>query len=274
MAAKKKPQVTETRRAAHHGVPARRSAHHMLLFRRAPKKRTWWIAAGIVVVLGAAVAFTLFYTELDWRQLQRAFARLGAAMNDVNAAAMIPLMAVLPVFGFPIGLVYVAAGARFGPWLGGVVVTVVTVVHLLLTWAIARSVLRRPLEWMIAKRHQQLPHVPDDEQAAVSLIAVLVPGIPYFVRNYLLALAGVRLRIYFWICLPIYVARSYVAIMLGDMSDNPSGRTLLILVGVDGLKLVVCAFVIWRLRQHHRKFHGHEHGPHLAGGLAAPPKPS
>jgi uncharacterized membrane protein YdjX (TVP38/TMEM64 family) len=83
-------------------------------------------------------------------------------------------------------------------------------------------------------------------------MASLVPGIPYFARNYLLALSGVPLWTYFWICLPIYVARSYLTIFLGDLSSDPDGQKLFLIVAVYALKLGICAYLIRRLRQRYK----------------------
>jgi uncharacterized membrane protein YdjX (TVP38/TMEM64 family) len=183
-------------------------------------------------------------------------------IHRVHPVAALPLMAVLPILGFPIAIVYLFAGARFGPLGGGLIVAAITAIHMLGTYLIAKSFLRAPLQRFIEKRHKHLPQVPEDEQAAICVIATLVPGLPYFVRNYILALAGVRLHYFFVVCLPIYVARSYVTILLGDMGADPDKRKLLILLGLDVLKVAICAFVIWRLRVHHRKFHGHEQDHH------------
>jgi uncharacterized membrane protein YdjX (TVP38/TMEM64 family) len=185
-------------------------------------------------------------------------------------------MALLPIVGFPIAVVYLFAGARFGPLGGGLVVAAVTVIHLLGTYVIARSFLREPLKRLIERKHMHLPQVPNDEQVMVCVIATLVPGLPYFVRNYLMALAGVRLKIYLAVCVPMYVARSYVTILLGDMGADPDRRKFIVLIIVDVLKVLICAIVIWRLRVHHRKFHGHEHdhehhAPPHEPGPAAPP---
>jgi uncharacterized membrane protein YdjX (TVP38/TMEM64 family) len=244
-----------------HGHP-RRSARSVLLFAM-PKKRTWWILASIVLALVGAVALVLLLTDLDWSSVQRGFARLNTAMERLNPVAVIPLMAVLPIFGFPIGIVYLVAGARFGMLGGGVIVAAVTAIHLVASYYIGRSFLRGPIERFIEKRHHHLPQVPEDEQILVCVIAALLPGLPYFVRNYLLVLAGVRLKIMFWVCWPIYIARSYATILLGDFSGDPSRRGLMIVLVVDGLKIAICAFVIWRLREHHRKYHP-AHGPDVA----------
>jgi uncharacterized membrane protein YdjX (TVP38/TMEM64 family) len=139
------------------------------------------------------------------------------------------------------------------------VVAGITAVHLVGTYLIANSVLRAPLRRWIERRHLHLPEIPEDEQAAICVIASLVPGLPYVVRNYLLALAGVRLKYLLVVCLPIYVVRSYVTILLGGMGAEPDTRRIVILLGIDALKAVICALVIWRLRVHHRKYHGAEH---------------
>jgi uncharacterized membrane protein YdjX (TVP38/TMEM64 family) len=167
-------------------------------------------------------------------------------------------MAILPVFGFPILPIYLVAGARFGAWGGGVVVTMVTAVHLGGARLIARSILRQRLERLLSRWHAHLPAIPADEQAAVALVAALVPGIPYFVRNLLFPLIGLRFRLYLWIALPIYVARSYVSILLGELGTAPSRSRLFILAAVEVLKAVICAVVLWRLREHHRRRHAGE----------------
>ncbi len=231
------------------------SAHHALLFGLAQNKRAIWTVAGVVAVCAAAVGLIILYTDLSWSMVTD-------WIDRVNPIAALPLMALLPIAGFPIAVVYLFAGARFGPLWGGVVVAVVTAIHLVGTHLVARSFLRAPLQRWIEKKQKRLPQIPEDEQAAVCVIAALVPGIPYFVRNYLLALGGVKLKYFFYVMLPMYVARSYVTILLGDMGSDPSKQKLFILLGVDVLKVGICAFVIWRLRVHHRKFHGHEHDEH------------
>jgi len=229
--------------------PGQRAAHHALLFGlKQHRRKLWWVAAIVVLTLaGAGLVFR--HTELTWSGL---IDWIGA----LNPVAVLPLMALLPIAGFPISVVYLVAGARFGPIWGGVVVAGVTLVHLLGTYLVARSFLREPLRRFIERRHAQLPEIPEDEQAAICVIAALVPGLPYVVRNYLLALAGVKLRYYLWVCLPIYTARSYVTILLGDMGTDPTRTKIMVLILIDALKVAICALVIWRLRVHHRKYHG------------------
>lgn len=169
-----------------------------------------------------------------------------AALNPVLA---IVAMALLPLFGFSIAVVYMAAGAKFGLWMGGLVIAGISIVHLIASHWIARSFLRRPLERILARHRHHLPHFPPSEERSIALMVALVPGPPYFARNYLLALATIPLRVYFWICLPVYVARSYVTLSLGDLSRDPSREKLILLVGVLLIKLTICGFLVQRLRR-------------------------
>ena len=247
----------------------RRAAHHALLFPARPKKRHLWLGGAIAVLLGLAVGGVLLFTDFEFAAITRTITAWVATLNPL---AVVPLMALLPIAGFPIAVVYLVAGARFGILWGGLIVALTTACHLLGTHAVARSFLRGPIERFVHRRHKKLPEIPEDEQVAVSVVAALVPGLPYFVRNYLLALSGVRLKIYFWTCLPIYVARSYVTIMLGDLSGDPTRRGFVILVIFDVVKVLICAGVIWWLRRHHRRVHGHDHDhdAHSGGGSVPP----
>jgi uncharacterized membrane protein YdjX (TVP38/TMEM64 family) len=243
----------------------KRSAHHALLFGVSQNKRAIWSALAIAVLAIGAISGILFYTDLSW-------ASVMDWIDELNPVAVLPLMALLPIAGFPIAIVYLVAGARFGPLGGGIVVAAITAVHLAGTYLITRTFLREPLKRFIQRRHVHLPEIPEDEQAAICLIAALVPGLPYVVRNYVLALADVKFRYYFWVCLPIYVVRSYVTILLGDMGNEPNRNKIILLVLIDAVKVAICAFVIWRLRVHHLKYHGHHDAEILpAADAVAPP---
>ncbi|ACB77346.1 TVP38/TMEM64 family protein [Opitutus terrae] len=211
--------------------------HH----RKHRKSRGRWL--GLVVLLAAAIAMAAWlWGDLEWRDLVH-------TLTEFNAAIVFALMATLPIGGFSIMVVYLVAGAKFGPVLGGIAVAGATAVHLLASFWIARSFLRQPLQRFLERRGHRLPHVPEGENASVAAMAVLIPGLPYFSRNYLLALTDVPFRTYFWVCLPLYVARSYVTILIGDLGTDPDRRRLAILIGVYLLKLAVCAYLIWRIRR-------------------------
>jgi uncharacterized membrane protein YdjX (TVP38/TMEM64 family) len=221
------------------------------------KRRNWWWVLGAAAIVALSI-WGISTTGFDWKELQHRIASL-------NGVLVFALMATLPVAGCSVGLIYLVAGAKFGPVLGGVAVAGATVIHLLLTHWISRSFLRGPLLRLLERKKYKLPDIPAEETTAISVMAALVPGVPYFARNYLLALSGVPLGTYFWICLPIYVARSYVTIFLGDLTSDPNRNGLITLVVVYALKIGICAFLIARLRRRYqaRKASG-KSGQHVA----------
>lgn len=209
--------------------------------KRAPSLRRLLAASAVLAALAGAGAF-FYYGEFEWRAVQ-------ALISDLPVLPLLALMVVLPPFGFSISLVYLVAGARFGPGMGAGVIAGVTAAHLLLMHWIARSFLREPLERLLRRRNHHLPRAPAGENASLAVMAAVAPGLPYFSRNYLLALADVPLRVYFWVCLPLYVLRSQVSVFIGDLARQPDARQLALLAVVYAIKVGVCVYVIWRVRR-------------------------
>lgn len=208
-------------------------------------KRRWLYAGLAVLALGVAVLW-LFALDFDWQAIPR-------AMDKLDTATVVVLTTILPVAGFPISMVYLLIGARFGPALGLAVVSGITACHLLGTHWVARSFLRGPLTRLIERRKHHVPEVPPGENGAIALMIMLAPGIPYFIRNYVLALSGIPLRVYFAIAMPVHVLRSYVALFLGDIGSEPSGRAWLFLGLFYGTKLAIFAWVACWLRARHKR---------------------
>lgn len=203
-------------------------------------RRTKWslVAVAVLVVLAAVIGLS---EEVDWHALRR-------SLEAMDRGPLLALVATLPVFGFSIALVYLVVGAVFGGWVGMAVIGGATAVHLLGSHWIARSFLRGPVERFLERRKFRLPELPEGEEWAVVLMTALVPGLPYFVRNYLLALSGIPLRLYFWICWPVFVLRSALVIFLGDFSGDLSMGRIAVLGAVLAVKVGICAYLLYRLR--------------------------
>jgi uncharacterized membrane protein YdjX (TVP38/TMEM64 family) len=197
-------------------------------------------ALAVVVVLGSVV---------DWGALRQ-------SMETMDRGPLLVLVAVLPLFGFSISVVYLVVGAVFGGWPGMAVVAGITAVHIVGSHWIARSFLRGPLIRFLERKKRRLPELPAGAEWAVALMTALVPGLPYFVRNYLLALSDIPLRLYFWICWPVYVLRSSLVIFLGDFSGDLSWSRAGLLGGVLLLKVAICAYLIHWLRSRYKAVHG------------------
>jgi uncharacterized membrane protein YdjX (TVP38/TMEM64 family) len=220
-----------------------RSASHT---RAEPRRARTGFSGRAKLLLGALVlvlaAAALHFSGFEWREAP-------AMLQRVNRPLAIVLMATLPIVGFPISAVYLAAGAIFGPWVGGLVVAGATLSHVLVTHLLARTVLRQRVEQLRRKWSKKVPKVPREENVTLVAMIVIVPALPYIARNVLLALSRVSLFHLVGIGVPLFVARSYVTIFLGDLGNDPSLRALLILGGVFCLKLGISAVLFQRLKR-------------------------
>jgi uncharacterized membrane protein YdjX (TVP38/TMEM64 family) len=216
--------------------------------------RWGWILFAVLLVAAAVVVVNS--GAWDWNALKE-------SLVSMDRLPLLALAALLPLFGFSIGVIYVVIGAVFGGWMGMAVVTGLTVIHLAGSHWIARSFLRGPLQRFLKRRKKHLPDLPKGEEWAVALMTALVPGLPYVVRNYLLALSTVPFRIYAPICLGVYVFRSALVIFLGDFTSDLTWQRVGILGAILLVKVAVCALLLHRLRV---RYKGQRDGGKRAGG--------
>ena len=196
----------------------------------------------LLATLGIGVAVFALAELVDWPAVRE-------WMQHLNRPLLLILAATLPLLGFSISLVYLVIGAVFGgPW-GILVVAGITAVHLVGSHWIGHGFLRAPLERWLTKRKKHFPELPAGEEVSVALMMALVPGPPYFVRNYLLAVSDISFRTYFWVCWPVYVARSCIVIFLGDLSGDFSAKRVAILGSIFVLKVSICGYILHRLRK-------------------------
>ena len=199
------------------------------------------VSIALVITAVGVFWIVLLCLGLKPQELHRKIAALDAMLVFL-------LMILLPIFGFSIGIIYVVAGAKFGSGLGLVLVSVSTAIHLAGSYWIARSFLRNRLEAILNRRNYHLPNLPETEQAPAAFLTALVPGLPYAARNYLLGLAGIPFRTCLIVCLPVYVIRSSVAILFGELSGTLTYTQAAFLGTFFCLKVAISAYLIKRLR--------------------------
>ena len=194
--------------------------------------------AGIALML---VLFSLF--DLKWLHTQAQ--RLGSPLVFV-------LMVILPLIGVPVSAVYVIAGAKFGVAWGFTLTLAAIAMHLIASWWIAHSWLKRPLEVLFRKLGRQIPKVPSGEYVPVCLLVALLPGASYALKNYLLVLAGVPFRSFFWTLLPSHFVHAALAILFGDFTGDMTAPKIIFLSIYALVVIGLGHYVVQRLKRHKR----------------------
>lgn len=156
-------------------------------------------------------------------------------------------MALLPALGVPITPFFIVAGATFGTYVGLAGSAVALSTNLVLCYWIARSGLRPWLARLLARTRYDIPDF-EKEQGALrfALLVKLAPGVPIFIKHYLLGMAGVPFWIYFGVSGLITGIYAVAFVVLGESlldHDLGSGAVALAVLAAAGV-----AIYLWRRR--------------------------
>lgn len=132
-------------------------------------------------------------------------------------------VAILPFAFFPVGLLYLSAGAVHGVWISLAGIMVAMAVNITLSYWLAAGPLHGWISQWFARRGRAVPVLPADEQVWAVLAVRFTPAFPLIVQNYLLGLARVPFRTYFWTSLAAEAVIALGYILAGDAltEDHP-----------------------------------------------------
>lgn len=170
-------------------------------------------------------------------------AALHTHAAEINGPLVFGLLLVLPLLGFPVSVLHVAAGIRFGVGVGLALVAVSIVAQLLASYWLVYIQRERFERWSWLQQLRE--RIPTGSHTAITLFTVLLPGAPYTAINYVLPLLGVPLRILLAVALPVHVIRSTITVMLGDQSDELTPARLAVLV-LYALAILLASWVMYR----------------------------
>jgi len=167
----------------------------------------WW--KGLVFVALVAGAWALAAHGLSIHTIHE-------KAGHLNGFAAFALLVVLPLVGFPIALLHIAMGIRFGVALGLGLVAVSIPLQL----AAFYGLVHWRKEFFRNKFKQLRGRVPPNAREAAAVFTLLIPGAPFFAQNYTLALMGVPFRKALRWAWPLHLARATITVVIGDQSDH------------------------------------------------------
>lgn len=195
---------------------------------------------GAVLLTAALVAALALALWLFWN-----YERILDWKREADPLSFFLLAAVLPALGFPITPLFVLAGAVFGTALGLFGSLLALAANLLLCHWIAHSALRPHLERLLARTRYRLPSFDGKRSSALrfTLLLRVTPGLPLFIKNYLLGFSGIPLKLHFGVSMLLTGAYAAGFVLLGEsmfernLAEAIIGVVILIVISLAVLLL-------------------------------------
>lgn len=179
-------------------------------------KKTATIAFLATCTLLAVLFFYLLFNPPEFVDREA----LLAYGQDINGWVYALAYAILPVFGFPMSVLFFVAGMKFG-LVGGSLLSAASIAcHLLLAYAISHSFLQKPLTRLLDRMDYSLPQWSRTGEINFAALVVAAPMLSYAIKLYLLALSPVRFHVYFFVSWIIHTVTGIAMIGLGNSAAD------------------------------------------------------
>ncbi|TWU46858.1 TVP38/TMEM64 family protein [Rubripirellula reticaptiva] len=199
---------------------------------RSVNRKLRMLFAGSILTL---MAYLYWQDQLTQESLKQ----FGAALPTW---LFLPAYLVLPLFGFPISVALLASGLKYGFALSILIAFVGMAFHTFVAWHIAHGNHRRRLEAWLSQTRFELPTIPERHQIWFTALFVTVPGLPYALKLYSLALTNLPFRRYMFIVWFCHVMNSVVFIGLGAAAAKVDPK---LMIGAAVLAVLMLAISTW-----------------------------
>ena len=180
-----------------------------------------WLLLAVFAV-GGVVACGLAWWALRSQgfDLRLLLDEVLAWLRGLGPVAFFTLMALLPSVGAPLSIFTLVAGPVFTPTLGLPLVMALSLVSLavnmVLTYVLARWLLRPWIERLCVWQGLTIPVVAASDQNSLVLLVRVAPGTPFMLQSYLLGAAGIAFVPYLIISFVVNALQVCPFIYFGD----------------------------------------------------------
>ncbi|MCW1924152.1 VTT domain-containing protein [Luteolibacter arcticus] len=176
--------------------------------------------------------------------------RLLEVLNTAPPALFLAGMVLLPLGPFPVSVLFVLAGARFGAVAGFGLGMLALAVNMTLGYWLARRVVRTPLERWLTGRGIAVPRLGSEDELRFLLLFRIAPGMPLFLQNYILGLAEVGFGRYLAVSLLAQLPYAVGFVWIGQaLTESSAWKVVLTVAGVVALALLVSLLRSWLSRR-------------------------
>ncbi len=174
------------------------------------------LQATLIVVLVLCLAVGLYI--LFEPEIQRFIDYLQN--EDIHFMVIIGAFIMLPLVGFPITALLVLMGMRFGVVIGILAMFSIMPLHLLFSFWLTRSFIGDRIKQYALKKEKdyKIFSIPEDRNMEFCFLFMVIPGLSYSMKNYLLPISGVPFRHYFFFGWLIQGIMGIPFVLLGEAS--------------------------------------------------------
>jgi uncharacterized membrane protein YdjX (TVP38/TMEM64 family) len=167
--------------------------------------------------------------------------------RSLPATGFIALFAILPLIGFPISILLVLAGLRFGFGWGMAVSVACIYFHHAVAYPICHGGLRERISGFVKNRGHQLPSMKGSSGFWFTLMFTSVHGPPYMFKLYLLALTDISFRLYAGVGGTTYIL--FALIPVGAAAAATHMNVTYLYVAIAAVSGIALAFNHFRKRR-------------------------
>ncbi len=160
----------------------------------------------MVLVLGGAL----------WIWLKGDPAAFAEWRREAHPAWFFTALALLPAIGFPTTPFFMLAGATFSPLENTIGITVSLGANVALSYWLANSGLRPVFLWLLKKCGREMPVLDNRSKVRFALLVKMTPGLPTFLKTYVIGMSGISFPLYFIICFSVTACYAFAFVILGD----------------------------------------------------------
>ncbi|MFA6963007.1 MAG: VTT domain-containing protein [Opitutaceae bacterium] len=213
----------------------------------------WMLLAGIAAGGLLVCALAGWWLHNRGYNLHESIEWVLGQVRGLGPVAFFGLLALLPSVGVPVSVFTLTAGPVFAPTLGLPLVVALALlslaVNLVITYVLARWILRPWIERLCAWLGFKIPEVAEADQRSLVLLVRVTPGPPYVLQNYLLGVARIPFATYLMFSWAVVCAYTTAFIVFGDAIAQGKGRWALLAASLFVALTVGVKFLRKRLQR-------------------------
>lgn len=203
------------------------------------KTGLWWKLASLTILLVVAGGIYWNYRDILTRETITEFGK------GIPVGWFLLAFLVLPLVGFPMSLLLLVAGVRFGFGGGMLVAGVGILIHHWIAYRIANGWMREKISKVLARWDYEVPEVKSSHQRWFTIGFAALHGPPYWAKIYLLAVTNIPFSTYFWFGAPVYILFCAIPVSAGNAATSASMTWVYVLAGISVATIVL----VWWIRR-------------------------